>query len=168
MCLPLCHMQVCVCSSQRAANSSRYFNIEGNSWEMAPSTSLAIETLAFLLPLERSGRAVLRLYSRSNVDRTRDIARKTAPVLVTSETAADTMAFVLPASRFASIAEAPAPTDSRLRLRELPERLQAVRVFSWNFGAAAAKRHLEALLKDLAADGWTPKRRADGCPPRRS
>ena len=41
---------------------------------------------------------------------------------------------------------------------------QAVRVFSWNFGAAAAKRHLEALLKDLAADGWTPKRRADGSP----
>ena len=87
----------------------------------------------------------------------------TAPVLVTPQAqAADTMAFVLPASKYRTIAEVPKPTDPRVRLRELPERLQAARVFSWSFGADRAKQQLDLLLADLQADGWTARRGADG------
>ena len=52
--------------------------------------------------------------------------------------------------------------DPRVRLRQLPERLQAVRTFTWSFSAAAARKHLEMLCSDLALDGWTPRRRTDG------
>ena len=93
---------------------------------------------------------------------TREPIAMTAPVLVTAQAQADTMAFVLPASRYNTVAEAPAPTDPRVRLRQLPERLQAVRTFTWSFSAAAARKHLEMLCSDLASDGWTPRRRTDG------
>lgn len=89
----------------------------------------------------------------------------TAPVLVTpheDSSGTDWMSFVLPASKYKNIEEVPKPTDPRLRLRQLPERLQAVRVFSWNFGASAADRQRKLLLADLARDGWVPKRRTDG------
>jgi len=86
----------------------------------------------------------------------------TAPVLVTPSQTADTMAFVLPASKYRTLAEVPTPTDPRVHLRELPERLQAARVFSWSFGAERAKQQLEVLLGDLKRDGWTARRGADG------
>jgi hypothetical protein len=127
----------------------------------------------------------------------------TAPVLVTpGQSTGDTMAFVLPASKYKTIDEAPAPTDPRVRLRrawlaldpsnsespshwhwlltagrpaahpeadgsrlasaELPERLQASRVFSWSFGSTAAQRQLETLLADLKRDGWVPRLGANG------
>jgi len=87
----------------------------------------------------------------------------TAPVLVTpGQSTGDTMAFVLPASKYKTIDEAPAPTDPRVRLRQLPERLQASRVFSWSFGSTAAQRQLETLLADLKRDGWVPRLGANG------
>jgi len=90
----------------------------------------------------------------------------TAPVLVspTQGDNAHTMAFVLPASRFQTVAAAPQPTDSRVTLRQLPERLQAVRTYSWNFRPDSAKEQLAALLADLQTDGWAVKHTAAGHP----
>ena len=62
----------------------------------------------------------------------------TAPVLVTPSKS-HTMAFVLPASKYKTVEEAPRPTDPRITLRQLPERVQAVRRFTWRFSANAAK-----------------------------
>ena len=87
----------------------------------------------------------------------------TAPVLVSpAGRAAHTMAFVLPSSRFKSAAEAPQPTDPRVSLRELPERLQAVRSYSWSFRPESAKANLQLLLTDLQRDGWSVRRGKDG------
>lgn len=92
----------------------------------------------------------------------------TAPVLVSPGAegqATHTMAFVLPASKYSSIADAPKPLDPRVTLRQLPERMQAVRTFSWNFRPEAAKKNLDILLDDLAKDGcWAVERGADGQP----
>ena len=78
----------------------------------------------------------------------------TAPVLISPSDSKHTMAFVLPASRYRTVDEAPVPTDPRVRLRQLPERLQAVRTFTWKFSPENAKRNLEELLTDLQQDGW--------------
>jgi len=83
----------------------------------------------------------------------------TAPVLV-SDT--HTMAFVLPASKYKAVEEAPKPTDPRVIVRLLPERVQAARTFSWNFTPHAAKAQLELLLTDLAKDDWTLVKSPDG------
>lgn len=88
----------------------------------------------------------------------------TAPVLVTPESSSQTMAFVLPASRYKTVEEAPKPTDPRVKLRQLPERLQAVRQFTWSFGPESAKKNLDALLADLQQDGWTVKYGESGQP----
>lgn len=89
----------------------------------------------------------------------------TAPVLVTAnEPSEHTMAFVLPASKYKSVAEAPKPTDPRVSLRELPERLQAVRTFSGNLQRKASLSNLEALLADLDKDGWIVQRGPGGEP----
>ena len=54
-----------------------------------------------------------------------------------------TMAFVLPSSKYKTVAEAPTPTDPRVTLRQLPERVQAVRTFTWSFKPEAAKSQLQ-------------------------
>lgn len=87
----------------------------------------------------------------------------TAPVLVSAPKASEhTMAFVLPASKYTSMEQAPRPMDPRVRLRQLPERVQAVRSFTWSFQAETAKQNLAVLLADLEGDGWTVCRRPDG------
>lgn len=87
----------------------------------------------------------------------------TAPVLVSAPASSrHTMAFVLPASEYASVEQAPVPTDSRIKLRQLPERLQAVRSFTWSFEAERARAQLAELLADLDRDGWRAKRGTDG------
>lgn len=48
------------------------------------------------------------------------------------------------------------------RLRQLPERLMAVRSFSWSFKAERARQQLQVLLADLHRDGWMVKRTASG------
>ena len=63
----------------------------------------------------------------------------TAPVLVSPTSTQHTMAFVLPASRYKTVDEAPKPTDPRVHLRQLPERLQAVRQYSWTFSPGVAR-----------------------------
>ena len=65
--------------------------------------------------------------------------------------------FLLPASKYSSIEEAPVPSNPNVRLQTLPARLQAVRTFSGNFRPARAKEQLEILLADLRKDGWTVK-----------
>eukprot|EP00927_Polykrikos_kofoidii_P049407 TRINITY_DN43470_c0_g1_i1.p1 TRINITY_DN43470_c0_g1~~TRINITY_DN43470_c0_g1_i1.p1 ORF type:complete len:215 (-),score=35.87 TRINITY_DN43470_c0_g1_i1:223-867(-) len=87
----------------------------------------------------------------------------TAPVLVSApKTSEHTMAFVLPASKYSTVEEAPQPTDPRIRLRQLPERVQAVRSFSWSFRPDSAKTNLVELVADLEHDGWTMLRDDDG------
>jgi len=90
----------------------------------------------------------------------------TAPVMVSApeQGSAHTMAFVLPASRFKTVAEAPRPTDPRVTLRQVPERLQAVRSYSWNFRPDSAKEQLAALLADLQTDRWPVTYTAAGHP----
>lgn len=66
----------------------------------------------------------------------------TAPVLVSpdgSKTRGDTMAFVLPGSKYKLVSDAPKPSNPNVTLRQLPERLQAVHTFSWNFRADRAR-----------------------------
>lgn len=72
------------------------------------------------------------------------------------------MAFVLPASKYKTVSECPKPTDPRITLRQLPERVQAVRTFSWGFKPEAAKSQLQLLLVDLAKDEWIVVKRQDG------
>lgn len=87
----------------------------------------------------------------------------TAPVLVSAPSGSrHSMAFVLPASLYTSVEQAPEPTDPRVKLRQLPERLQAVRSFTWGFEAERARAQLAELLADLDRDGWRAKRGSDG------
>lgn len=83
----------------------------------------------------------------------------TAPVLIDPSSAAKhTMMFLLPASVYKSIEQAPQPSNPNVRLQMLPERLQAVRTFSGNLRPGRAREQLTLLLADLAADGWKLKR----------
>ncbi|KAL1526837.1 hypothetical protein AB1Y20_015529 [Prymnesium parvum] len=89
----------------------------------------------------------------------------TAPVLVSQDggSRGDTMAFVLPASKYQSVADAPTPTNPNITLRQLPERTQAVQTFTWSFRADRAQQHLAMLLSDLEKDGkYKPKRNEQG------
>ena len=81
----------------------------------------------------------------------------TAPVIIDAGSSRHTMMFLLPASKYSSIEEAPVPSNPNVRLQTLPARLQAVRTFSGNFRPARAKEQLEMLLADLRKDGWTVK-----------
>ena len=61
------------------------------------------------------------------------------------------LSFLLPA-KYGSVAEAPVPTDSRIVLRQLPERTEAVATFTWALSEANIRTHLVQLLADLADD----------------
>ena len=82
----------------------------------------------------------------------------TAPVLIDAAKAErHMMMFLLPASKFKNIDEAPVPSNPNVRLQTLPERTQAVRTFSGNLRASRAKEQLTELLADIKADGrWAP------------
>jgi hypothetical protein len=83
----------------------------------------------------------------------------TAPVLIDNS---QTMMFLVPASKYSSVAEVPKPTNSNVRLEMLPERLQAVRAFSGNLKHSRAEEQLRLLLADLKRDGWQPKKKPTG------
>lgn len=83
----------------------------------------------------------------------------TAPVLIdtTASSHAHTMMFLLPASKYASLEEAPVPSNPAVRLAMLPERVQAVRTFNGNLRPARARSELSQLLEDLRTDDrWEP------------
>ena len=86
----------------------------------------------------------------------------TAPVLIDAGTNRHTMMFLLPASKYGSIEEAPKPTNPNVRLETLPARLSAVRTFTGNLKASRAREQLELLLADLRKDGWAIKAPATG------
>lgn len=88
----------------------------------------------------------------------------TAPVLIdpSSKSKPHTMMFLLPASKYSSIEQAPKPSNPNVRLQQLPARLQAVRTFSGNLRPARAREQLDLLLADLRAAGWVPKEGASG------
>eukprot|EP00928_Gymnodinium_smaydae_P040796 TRINITY_DN27633_c0_g2_i2.p1 TRINITY_DN27633_c0_g2~~TRINITY_DN27633_c0_g2_i2.p1 ORF type:complete len:232 (+),score=21.89 TRINITY_DN27633_c0_g2_i2:59-697(+) len=86
----------------------------------------------------------------------------TAPVLVeAAPEKAHKMMFILPSSKYTSIDQVPKPTNPDVQIVELPEQLQAVRVFSGNFNAERARTELKTLLDDIQADGWKPVMAAD-------
>lgn len=79
----------------------------------------------------------------------------TAPVVQTDAAAGGfVVAFVLPASM--SEERAPVPTDPRVRLRTVPERLVAATTFSGRWTEASYARHRDELLRSIRAAGYTP------------
>jgi hypothetical protein len=81
----------------------------------------------------------------------------TAPVLIDPVKDRHTMMFLLPASKYQSVEEAPKPSNANVRLERLPERLCAVRTFSGNLRAERAREQLGYLLTDLKGSGWVAK-----------
>ena len=72
----------------------------------------------------------------------------TAPVISSSSSV---MSFVLP-FHFKSMSEVPSPTDKRVRVRQIPTRVVAVRGFSGWYSDAEATKHREELRQQLVAD----------------
>ncbi|KAJ8906015.1 hypothetical protein NDN08_002515 [Rhodosorus marinus] len=79
-------------------------------------------------------------------ERSAEAVDMTAPVLM-DESKARTMSFLLPAKY--TIETAPAPTDSRVQLSEMPERVEAVIVFSGNLSTESSRAKMEELNKKL-------------------
>ncbi|CAN0204103.1 unnamed protein product, partial [Scytosiphon promiscuus] len=80
----------------------------------------------------------------------------TAPV-VSSPGSASTMQFIMP-KKYKSVSDLPTPTDSRVSLREVPEKVYLVHQFSGNMGTgdghdAIAEREMAATVEGVAADG---------------
>ncbi|CAM9869680.1 unnamed protein product [Pylaiella littoralis] len=82
----------------------------------------------------------------------------TAPVVESSGSASNTMQFIMP-KEFKTISDLPAPTDSRVSLRQVPEHVYLVRQFSGNMGSgdrhdATAERERAVAVSGAEADGW--------------
>lgn len=94
---------------------------------------------------------LVRYISGANSD-SRSLAM-TAPVLQAPETTAHTISFVLPQGETRE--SAPLPSDSRVRVREVPQRLVAALRFrgGWSENTALAKT--EQLLACVATGGYT-------------
>ena len=91
--------------------------------------------------------------------------KMTAPVIVDGAAQGrTTMSFVLPHSKYKTIDEAPKPTDPNVTLTQLPERVQAVRTYSYSFSPESAKKNLDILLEELTADGWVVRKGPSGHP----
>merc|ERR550514_1083450 len=87
----------------------------------------------------------------------------TAPVLMTGPGGAEgpgahearqrqTMAFVLPKSKYKKLSEVPTPTDPLVTIREVPERLLAARRFSGSISPEWTRENLKLLEKDWDKD----------------
>ncbi len=72
----------------------------------------------------------------------------TAPVINSKD---EVMSFVLP-SNLKTLADIPQPTDERVRIREVPQRVLAVKKFSGWYSDEEATKQREALKKSLEAD----------------
>lgn len=87
----------------------------------------------------------------------------TAPVLINASSEKHSMMFLLPASKYASLKDAPTPSNPGVHLEQLPARHMAVRTFSGNLRPARAREQLQLLLADLKNDGrWVAKPAASG------
>ena len=74
------------------------------------------------------------------------------------------MAFYLP-SKYRTLEDVPKPTDPRVTIRELPERVQAVRKFTWSLKEANVQANRDALMAELDSDpDWEIAPAADGSP----
>jgi len=78
----------------------------------------------------------------------------TMPSSGTAETAPYTYYFVMP-SKY-TLENLPSPTDERIRIREVPERVVAVRRYSGRSNEANYRENELQLLAALEADGVTP------------
>ena len=72
----------------------------------------------------------------------------TSPVITSKD---EIMSFVLP-FHFKSLSEVPEPTDSRVRVREIPKRIVAVKTFSGWYSDEEGARQREQLRALLQAD----------------
>lgn len=77
----------------------------------------------------------------------------TAPVMTETTAESCKMAFMMPHSRYSSVDELPVPKDSRIEMKEVPERFLAVAEFSGKADEAMVREKEEALKKMLEADG---------------
>lgn len=77
----------------------------------------------------------------------------TAPVTATGQGTSQTIAFVMPKGY--TLATLPTPTDSRIKLVEVPEQKMAVRSFSWFRSDARFEKMRQQLVADLARDNIT-------------
>ena len=75
----------------------------------------------------------------------------TAPVIQRDRERAHVVTFVLPAGT----RDAPAPMDARVRVREVPEEIVAVRRYLGSTGEDAYERELALLRAALQRDGFT-------------
>lgn len=76
----------------------------------------------------------------------------TAPVIQSSGDAQQhSVAFVLPRSM--TLESAPAPADTRVRVREMPGSLTAVARYSGRWSQSSYERHVAALRSAITADG---------------
>lgn len=99
---------------------------------------------------------------RSNIAMTAPVVQSTgstmamtAPVITApAASGAHTVAFVLPAS--IDQAAVPAPTDSRVRIRVVPEARAAASRYSGRWSQASYDEHCVHLLQALAEHGLTP------------
>ena len=78
----------------------------------------------------------------------------TAPVVTQDGSESYVMQFIMP-SKYTSVGQLPAPTDSRVSLVQLHERTLAVRQFGGRATAASIEKNTEALLSALERDGVT-------------
>ncbi|KAJ3069919.1 hypothetical protein HDU98_007046 [Podochytrium sp. JEL0797] len=81
-------------------------------------------------------------------------AKEPEPIAMTSPVvmAQEKMSFILPASRYASLASVPVPTDPLVHIRELPPRTVAVLAFAGFATYESARPQAELLRAALVAD----------------
>ena len=87
----------------------------------------------------------------------------TAPVLMHKGKGDEsfTMAFFLPASRFAKASHVPVPTDANVTIKDVPARTVAVHTFSGNMRAEVISVKDKELREALARDGVKTKKNAE-------
>ncbi len=79
----------------------------------------------------------------------------TAPVIQSPGARGEhVIAFVLP--RSVSAESAPVPTDTRVRVRELPPSLTAVARYSGRWSESSYRQRVRELLTAIENDGWVP------------
>ena len=88
----------------------------------------------------------------SRMSETGEKMQMTAPVTTVSSDATTTFAFVM--ERKYSMDTLPIPNDSRIRIREMPERMMAVRRYSGRWTVANYEEHLQALETAVSAAGF--------------
>ena len=146
--------------------------VEEPDYEVRRYPSYVVAETLVTGSLRRSGNSAFRIlfgYISGKNDAAQDIAMTapvttrsaergqkiamTAPVITAGNEDAYYYQFILPAEF--TIESAPRPRDERVRIREVPERVVAVRRFSGLWRDGNVERHEQALTEALLQNGWT-------------